>query len=1417
MNSIQIINSLSEDIGQYIEKYNKILIASDKNIEKIYNINFIKIQEKNNHKIFFNYNIESNEASKDFDTLTNILDFLSYNKFNRKNDCILVIGGGVVGDLFGFAASIYMRGIDYFQIPTSLLAMVDSSIGGKTGINTKFGKNMIGSFYFPKKILLYIPFLKTLPRIEFINGFAEIIKIAAIYNKELWEIIKVNCLETVINNNKLLTEIIRMAAQSKIEIVTNDTFEKKDIQYSRDILNFGHTIGHAIEASTFERHGLCVSIGMIYEMRLLKENIPITSLYIQNKISQCLKEYELPVTLSNNCNIDDIIKYINYDKKGSYLISLTDIGKPVKINFNKYQILETLTNKRELICDYQQISKPINHKRQITIDCPGSKSETNRVLLIAAMGKGQIEIKNILLSDDTIYMIQALINLGIKIQINNNNIIIEGCSGVFNKIKNKKIFLGNSGTCVRFLTACISSCVKNTEIIITGDKWMKKRPINILIDALCKQGVNIVYLEEKDHIPFKIISKGTIGNSITINGSVSSQYISAIMMMAPYSNNSTTIIIEEEIVSFNFIKMTSKIMERFGIITKIRTEKDRVIIEIPTGIYTNPLLYNIEADASSCIYPISIAILNNYDLTISNLYADNIQGDSYYCTKIIEELGVKVEQNSLGTTYYPPKILKEIKEIDMDSSDTFITFCILCCFINGKTIIKNISNQNKKECKRIDVILHALLLCGVNISREEDNLIINGCNQNLDGAYIECHDDHRIAMSIAVFSTRVPNIVLSNYMCVNKTYPSFWSDMGKFMLKNKVYRDVKLEYHEKIKKEPIFLIGMPGVGKTTLGKQLADKLQYHFIDLDSEIELMCNCSCKEYIIQKGWDAFRELENIILNMHSYKHKDGEVVISTGGGIIESEKNRHLLKSYSCVIFVIKSIQNIEEQFYKKTYKEIWESRFPYYFNVCSHIYYDEDKYINIDNFLFWFNKIYYPIKIPDTSTFLSFDINNILNLNSKSIIFEKYDAIELRVDLLESYDSSFIIKQVFNLINISKLPIIYTVRTVLEGGKYDGSYEEIKKLCNLGIMCGCSIIDIELYQKKIIIDKKHSLLLGSIHSNNYNYIKKNVLGGINKHVVDIIKVVTRKGNIEKIQKILHQFDQKKIILANNCKMHRLINTFLTPVKHDLLKSTANTQLTIEDITYIRNKLQINNKLCKQYYLFGYPIDKSPSPEYHNNFFKNNCLLCNYSLFPTQLLLDITKKTSESSFFGASVTTPFKESIVEYMDVLSDHVKEMGALNTILKKNDKLVGYNTDYLALNEIIQNLNNSQKYGLEIGTGGASIAACYVFKKQKIPYYLHGRNEIKMKTLQKKFNAIAYVSNIEEVPRIDEINVVIIAVPSYVHINLRNISSESVIIELAYGDNMDRIYPHKAHIINGKEFLYSQAKYQTNLWINNQ
>jgi 3-dehydroquinate synthase/shikimate kinase/3-dehydroquinate synthase len=337
--SIVIGNNLIKSLMKVIKRnsldFNRCLIIVDKNIPKKF-LNQIKLSLSNKDKSIYFFN--SSEINKNFKNVNKIINILLKKNFHR-NDCLISVGGGITGDISGFAASIYKRGLKFINIPSTLLAQVDSSIGGKTGINSKYGKNSIGSFYQPSLVISDTNFLKTLPKREIICGYAEILKHSLISSKKFFLFLFKNGNKILNLKNFYIQKAIHKSCLIKKQIVELDENEKN----LRKILNFGHTFAHAYEATMkFSKklnHGEAVLLGINSAI-----NFSFMNKTLKIKDYKLIKNHFINLNLPNKPNkyftkknINKILSYMNKDKKNkNKKINLVLINKIGKVSYNSY-------------------------------------------------------------------------------------------------------------------------------------------------------------------------------------------------------------------------------------------------------------------------------------------------------------------------------------------------------------------------------------------------------------------------------------------------------------------------------------------------------------------------------------------------------------------------------------------------------------------------------------------------------------------------------------------------------------------------------------------------------------------------------------------------------------------------------------------------------------------------------------------------------------------------------------------------------------------------------------------------------------------------------------------------------------------------------------------------------------------------
>ncbi len=443
---------------------------------------------------------------------------------------------------------------------------------------------------------------------------------------------------------------------------------------------------------------------------------------------------------------------------------------------------------------------PAQKKLNIKTNVPTSKSYTNRALLLAALAKGKSVIHNPLVSEDTTVMLQTLKRLKIRVQKNSSSIIIEGGAGKFGKV-DSPLYLGNAGTAVRFLTAALAS--QENEYTTTGNERMQKRPIADLTDALDGWGVEVKFLNENGCPPLTICGP-LEGETTSVVGSISSQYISALLMIAPYTKAPAVIRVQGKLTSLPYIKMTLDTIKKFG--GRIQNINDRKFKTDPHTYKSTE--YFVEGDASSASYPLAIAALNGGVAEVINIPANSAQADMEFI-KILKKMGcvvkkIKKENTSHNkkspqlnaksthsnskeiniTEYYRvqgPAKLQPLSQIDLNKMpDAAMTVAILCAFAEGKSKLTGLGNLKVKETDRLVALKNELQKIGAKVKTGKTYLEIEGNPERLYGAEIETYDDHRMAMCFAVAGTKIKGIKIKNPSCVKKTYPDFFKDLNKW-------------------------------------------------------------------------------------------------------------------------------------------------------------------------------------------------------------------------------------------------------------------------------------------------------------------------------------------------------------------------------------------------------------------------------------------------------------------------------------------------------------------------------------------------------------------------------------------------------------------------------------------------------------
>ena len=408
------------------------------------------------------------------------------------------------------------------------------------------------------------------------------------------------------------------------------------------------------------------------------------------------------------------------------------------------------------------------------IKLPGSKSITNRVLLMAALGNGVTKLIDPLKSEDTDQMINALIKLGVSVkEVNDdqNSIEIKGAEQNFPN-KNTNLFLGNSGTTFRPLAAVLA--MMRGDYYLSGIQRMHERPIKDLVDALEQMGSSIKYEKSHGYPPISINNSSIeISEPIQIKGDISSQYLTALLIAGPISNNEFNIEVIGDLISKPYIDITLKLLTKFNIFYS--NDNWRLFSLKKDSVYRNPNKIFVEGDASSASYFFAAASLSG-SIEIKGINKDSIQGDLKFLD-IISKMGAKIEYKSDSIQVSKASNLKGLDIDCIEIPDAAMTLAILAVFADKPTKLNNIGSWRVKETDRVLAMDNELTKMGVEVSTTHDSMTIFPQKKLNDNVSIETYNDHRIAMCFSLFCLKNLNITIQDPNCVNKTYPDYFKDL----------------------------------------------------------------------------------------------------------------------------------------------------------------------------------------------------------------------------------------------------------------------------------------------------------------------------------------------------------------------------------------------------------------------------------------------------------------------------------------------------------------------------------------------------------------------------------------------------------------------------------------------------------------
>ena len=403
---------------------------------------------------------------------------------------------------------------------------------------------------------------------------------------------------------------------------------------------------------------------------------------------------------------------------------------------------------------------------------PGSKSISNRMLLLAALANGKTRVKGLLDSDDTQVMLESLTRLGVAWQRldNSDEYLVDGVGGAF-PVKQAELFLGNAGTAFRSLTA--ATALAGGHYTLTGVPRMHERPIGDLVNALRQLGAQISYLGNEGFPPLAMSPASSEADSVaSVKGNVSSQYLTGLLLSAPLLGRAVTIRVEGELISKPYVEITLNLMRRFGVEVK---REDWRSFTVPATVYRSPGEIEVEGDASSASYFLAAGALGHGPVRVEGVGRNSIQGDVRFA-EALARMGAEI---GFGPNWIESRLGcgSKLNAIDLDCNhipDAAMTLAVLALFADGVSTLRNIASWRVKETDRIAAMATELRKVGATVEEGADYIRVTPPARLIPNAVIDTYDDHRMAMCFSLVSLGGVPIRINDPKCVAKTFPGYF-------------------------------------------------------------------------------------------------------------------------------------------------------------------------------------------------------------------------------------------------------------------------------------------------------------------------------------------------------------------------------------------------------------------------------------------------------------------------------------------------------------------------------------------------------------------------------------------------------------------------------------------------------------------
>ncbi|MEM7266114.1 MAG: 3-phosphoshikimate 1-carboxyvinyltransferase [Pseudomonadota bacterium] len=404
------------------------------------------------------------------------------------------------------------------------------------------------------------------------------------------------------------------------------------------------------------------------------------------------------------------------------------------------------------------------------VNVPGSKSLSNRALLLAALAEGETELTNLLDSEDIEHMLNALTKLGVSYRLSEDKTqcVVQGNGGAFNVAEPLELFLGNAGTAMRPLCAALAA--SNVDTVLTGEPRMEERPIGDLVDALREADAEVTYLKDEGFPPLQIKGKTLNGGEMSVDGSVSSQFLTALLMAAPLFSGDVTIRIKGELVSKPYIDITLDTMAKFGV--TVKNDNYQTFTISGDAKYIAPGKFMVEGDASSASYFLAAGAIKGGTVRVTGIGQNSIQGDIRFAD-VLEAMGATV----VWSDEYVEITGAPLKGVNMDMNhipDAAMTIATTALFAEGPTTMTNIYNWRVKETDRLAAMATELQKLGAKVEEGHDYIKV-WPTDSLKHAEIDTYNDHRIAMCFSLVALSDTPVTINDPGCTRKTFPDYFT------------------------------------------------------------------------------------------------------------------------------------------------------------------------------------------------------------------------------------------------------------------------------------------------------------------------------------------------------------------------------------------------------------------------------------------------------------------------------------------------------------------------------------------------------------------------------------------------------------------------------------------------------------------